>query len=201
MWSTHRSLVLSCDSAIISNLIATKYSNNFCPFESSFRLRFDIESSQKRTMGNSYTQLHIHLVFAVKYREAAVKRAWKEDLHRYLTGIVQNNGHKMLAVHSMEDHTHILLGLRPRQSISDLMQDVKSGSSKWINENRFCKGKFSWQEGFGAFSVSKFGVPIVTDYIRNQEEHHRKKTFIDEYKELLKENDIEYDERYIFHCI
>ena len=103
-------------------------------------------------MPNTYTQIHIQFVFAVKYRQGLIKKEWKDDLYKYITGIIQNQGHKLLAINGVEDHIHILIGLRPKQSISDLMQDVKGGSSKWINDNKFTLGRFEWQEGYGAFS-------------------------------------------------
>lgn len=149
-------------------------------------------------MANTYTQIHIQLVFAVKYREALIERTWKEDLHRYITGIVQQNGHKMLQVNSMPDHIHIFLGFRPHQSISAAVQNVKSESTKHINSNLFCKKKFQWQEGFGAFSYKKSDVENVIRYIQNQEAHHKKETFLNEYKRLLQEFEIDYDDRYIF---
>jgi putative transposase len=149
-------------------------------------------------MANTYTQLHIQLVFAVKYRRALIDPAWSGDLHAYLTGIVQNNKHKMLQVNSMPDHIHALIGLRPHQAISALVQNVKAETSKWICKRGFCRQKFAWQEGFGAFSYSKSDVPHVIRYIINQQEHHRKTTFLEEYKKLLTEFSIDYDEQYIF---
>jgi REP-associated tyrosine transposase len=149
-------------------------------------------------MSNTYTQIHIQCVMAVKYRMAQIQKIWKEQLHKYITGIVQNNGHKMLAINSMPDHLHFFFGFRPSQSLSDLMQLVKGESSEWLNDHRICNSKFHWQTGYGAFSYSKSQIPIIAEYIHNQEEHHRKKTFLEEYKELLEEFEIEYDERYIF---
>ena len=149
-------------------------------------------------MANTYTQLHIQLVFAVKYRAALIQKEWKERLHQYITGIFQQNEHKMLQINSMPDHIHIFFGMRPNQSISSLVQNVKSESSKWINENKFCSSAFAWQEGFGAFSYSKSHVGRVIRYIQNQEAHHKKETFFDEYKKMLKAFEVEYDERYIF---
>ena len=149
-------------------------------------------------MANTYTQIHIQCVAAVKYRKSLINRVWKEALHKYITGIVQNNGNKMIAINSMPDHLHFLFGCRPNQSVSDLMQMVKGDSSEWINNNKMCRSKFRWQEGFGAFSYSKSQIPIVANYIHNQEEHHRKKTFLEEYEELLNEFEVEYDDRYIF---
>ena len=149
-------------------------------------------------MANTYTQIHIQAVFAVQSRDCIIRRGWKDELYKYITGIVQNNKHKMLAINGMPDHVHILFGFRPSQSLSDLMQDIKGSSSKWINEKRFIKGKFSWQEGYGAFSYSKSDLPNVIQYIKNQEEHHKKRSFIEEYNDLLREFEIDYDERFVF---
>jgi REP element-mobilizing transposase RayT len=149
-------------------------------------------------MANSYTQLHIQFVFAVKYRAALIQNHWKERLHQYITGIFQSNKHKMLQINSMPDHIHLFIGLHPHQSISSLVQNVKTESSKWIKEQKFCPSPFAWQEGYGAFSYSKSHVPDVIRYIQNQEIHHRKETFLDEYSKLLKVFEIEYDEQYIF---
>ncbi|HLG02507.1 MAG TPA: IS200/IS605 family transposase [Bacteroidia bacterium] len=149
-------------------------------------------------MANTYTQVHIHAIFAVQNRECLIQKNWKIELYKYITGIVKNNDHKMLAINGMPDHVHVLFGLRPVQSLSDLMQDIKGSSSKWINEKKFVKGKFSWQEGYGAFSYSKSQLPQVIQYIENQEEHHKKMAFIKEYREFLQKFEIEYDERYIF---
>jgi putative transposase len=118
-------------------------------------------------MPNTYTQLHIQFVFAVKYRAAQIDKTWKEDLHKYITGIIQNNNHKLLQLNSMPDHIHILIGMRPNQAISELAQKVKVESSKWIKEQNLCKSAFYWQEGFGAFSYSKSHVDDVVRYIQN----------------------------------
>ena len=149
-------------------------------------------------MANTYTQIHIQFVFAVKFRDAVIHSSWKDELYRYMTGIVQNNKHKLIAINGMPDHIHILIGMRPTQSISDLMQDIKGSSSKWINQKGFIKGKFEWQEGYGAFSYGKSQVKDVIAYIENQEQHHSRKTFRDEYLDFLKKFDVEYDEQYIF---
>ncbi|MFT3703865.1 MAG: IS200/IS605 family transposase [Agriterribacter sp.] len=149
-------------------------------------------------MANTYTQLHIQFIFAVKYRAALISKNWNEELHRYITGIVQSNEHKMLQVNSMPDHIHLLIGMRPVQSISALIKNIKTESSKWIKEKRFCSATFAWQEGYGAFSYSKSHVPDVVRYIQNQEAHHKKETFLNEYKHFLDVFEIEYDERYIF---
>jgi len=149
-------------------------------------------------MANSYTQIHIQAVFVVKYRAAVISYSWKDELYKYITGIVQAHGHKMIIINGMPDHIHVLLGMRPTQSLSDLMQDIKGSSSKWINERRFTKTRFEWQPGYGAFSYSKSELQNVIDYIKNQENHHRKKSFMEEYRGLLNEFLIDFDERYLF---
>lgn len=149
-------------------------------------------------MANTYTQIHIQAVFTVQNRDCIIGNHWKDELYKYITGIITNNQHKLLAINGMPDHIHILFGFRPSQSLSDLMQDIKGSSSKWINEKRFIKGKFSWQEGYGAFSYSKSWLSNVIRYINNQHVHHKKKTFIEEYLELLKEFEIDFDDRYVF---
>ena len=148
-------------------------------------------------MANTYTQIHIQVVFAVQDRQSLIKNEWKDELYKYITGIIQNHEHKVLQINGMPDHIHILFGMRPTQSLSDLMKQVKQDSSKWINTNGFVNGKFSWQAGYGAFSYSKSEVTYVINYIKNQEIHHQKLTFQEEYLQLLKEFNIEFDERYI----
>ena len=152
-------------------------------------------------MANTFTQIHIHAVFAVQNRVSLISDIWEERLYQYITGIVQNNSHKLLVINGMPDHIHILFGMRPTQSLSGLMQDIKGYSSRWINENNLVAGKFSWQEGFGAFSFSKSQLSTVANYIENQKQHHKKEMFIDEYRRILIANGIEYDERYIFKQI
>ncbi len=149
-------------------------------------------------MANTYTQIHIQAVFAVKARIGLIQNVWKDDLYKYITGIVQIHKHRMLAINGMPDHVHVFFGMLPTQSLSDLLQDIKGGSSKWINKNKFINGHFEWQEGYGAFSYSKSHVDQVISYIRNQEEHHRKQTFLEEYKDFLEKFEVEFDERYIF---
>jgi len=148
-------------------------------------------------MANTYTQLHIQFVFAVKYREALIDKEWKDRLHQYMTGIIQSNQHKMLCINSMPDHVHIFIGMRPDQSISALVQSLKTETIKWIKEQKLCLN-FAWQEGYGAFSYSKSHVSNVIHYIQNQEQHHKRETFLEEYKRLLKAFEIEYNVRYIF---
>jgi putative transposase len=152
-------------------------------------------------MANTYTQIHIQAVFAVKNRDCVIRNYWKDDLYKYITGIIQNHNHKVLAINGMPDHIHILFGMRPTQSLSDLMQDIKGDSSKWINQNGFVAGKFSWQEGYGAFSYSKSHVINVINYINNQEKHHKKITFIEEYNDFLEKFEVDHDDRYIFEAI
>jgi putative transposase len=149
-------------------------------------------------MSNTYTQIHIHCVFAVKYRLAVIGKNWKPRLLQYITGIVHNHGHKMIAINSMPDHVHMFFGLRPHQSLSDLMRIVKGDSSEWINQHRFTTKSFRWQEGYGAFSYEKEKISIVAAYIENQELHHAKKTFLEEYRKLLEDFAVEYEEKYLF---
>ncbi|WP_396195230.1 IS200/IS605 family transposase [Flavobacterium sp.] len=149
-------------------------------------------------MANTYTQIHIQFVFTVKYREGLIHLSFKDELYQYITGIIKNHHHKLLAINGMPDHVHILVGMRPTQSISDLMQDIKGSSSKWINEKKFLKVKFEWQEGYGAFSYSKSQVNSVINYIKNQEQHHATKSFRQEYLEFLELFEVVYDERFIF---
>ena len=149
-------------------------------------------------MANTYTQIHIQCVFAVKFRQAAIRFEWKERLQQYITGIVQKNGHKMIAINSMPDHLHLFFGFRPDQSLSDLMRMVKGDSSEWINNQKLTLSTFRWQDGYGAFSYSRSQIKTVAEYIANQEEHHRKKAFLDEYQDQLKNFEVEYDKRYIF---
>ena len=149
-------------------------------------------------MPNTYTQIHIHFVFAVKFRLGLIDNEWKEQLNKYITEIIHSNKHKLLAINGMPDHIHILIGMRPTQSISDLMKEVKQSSSLWINNHKFTKKHFEWQEGYGAFSYSKSQIDGVVKYINNQEEHHKKQSFKDEYLEILTKFEIEFDEKYIF---
>lgn len=126
-------------------------------------------------MANTYTQIHLQFVFAVKYREALILPTWKERLYQYITGIIQHNEHKMLQINGMSDHIHLLIGMRPTQSVSSLVQNVKTESSKWINDNKFCPQHFAWQEGYGAFSYSKSHVPDVIRYIQTRKYITKKK--------------------------
>jgi putative transposase len=148
-------------------------------------------------MANTFTQIYLHLVFAVQNRVSLIHPDWKDELYKYITGIVQNNGHKLIAINGMPNHLHIATGYKPHQLIPDLLQDIKGSSSKWINKEKFVKGKFSWQEGYGAFSFSHSHIDRVVKYIINQEQYHKKQTFGEEYVQLLKKYDVLFDERYI----
>lgn len=149
-------------------------------------------------MSNTYTQIHIQAIFAVKNRVGIINKDWQDELYKYITGVIQKNDHKLLIINGVEDHVHLFFGMRPTQTLSDLMQDVKANSSKWINEKGFVQGRFEWQAGYGAFSYSKSQIPTVIKYIENQQIHHAKQTFLDEYKNLLDQFEVDYDERYIF---
>lgn len=147
---------------------------------------------------NTYTQLYIHLVFAVKHRSSLIQASFREEVERYITGIVQNKGHKMLAIYLMPDHAHILLGFKPKYSISETVHLIKTESKNFIKERHFSPFQFNWQEGYGAFSHSRAELNKVIDYILNQREHHQKRTFKSEYMALLKKYAVDYKEEYLF---
>ena len=150
-------------------------------------------------MANTYTQLHIHIVFAVRYRLALIHPSWKHELHKFITGSIQKNGHKVLQINSVADHIHILVGLNPAQSISAMIQVAKAESAKWINQRKFCKQTFAWQSGYGAFSFTKNEVETVIRYIQNQETHHKTVRLQEEYKGMLIESGVLFEEKYLFH--
>ncbi len=152
-------------------------------------------------MANTYTQIYIQIVFTVKGRQNLILKENREELHKFITGIVNNRNQKLLAVFAMPDHIHLLVSISPSISISDLVRDIKAGSSKFINEKGWINGKFSWQEGYGAFSYSRSSVDAVVKYILNQEEHHKKKTFKEEYLDFLQRFEIRYDPQYLFDWI
>lgn len=152
-------------------------------------------------MANTYTQIYIHVVFAVEGRQNLIAPEHNDELQKYITGIVTVQRHKLIAINNMPDHLHALIGIRPDASLSDLVGDMKTGSSKFINEKRWVIGRFSWQEGFGAFSHSRSQLGTVIRYIQNQQKHHAKKSFRDEYLRLLEKFGVEYDQRYIFKFI
>lgn len=150
-------------------------------------------------MANTYSQIYIQIVFAVYGRENLIKSEWKDELYKYITGIVKNKKQKLLAINGVSYHIHILLNIKPNVALSDLVRDIKANSSRFINEKKYVKGKFSWQEGFGAFSYSISQLADVIQYIENQEDHHKETSFKDEYLRYLKRFQIEYDEKYIFN--
>ena len=154
-------------------------------------------------MANTYTQIHLQLVFAVKYRASLISIDWEDELYKYITGIIQNKKHKLLQINGMPDHIHILIGYRPSEALPALIADVKSQSTKWINEHNLVKGKFQWQDGYGAFSYRKSDIPSIIEYIKKQKEHHynHQWTFREEYLQILKEFEIDYNEDYIFKAL
>jgi len=154
-----------------------------------------------RSMANTYTQIYIHIVFTVEGRQNLIRKEYKEELHKYITGITQNKGQKVIAINSMPDHIHILIGMRPNVALSDLVRDIKANSSKFINEKNWVMGRFNWQEGFGAFSYSHSQLDTVVNYIKNQEKHHSRKSFKDEYLGILRKFNVEYDTKYVFNWI
>jgi REP element-mobilizing transposase RayT len=149
-------------------------------------------------MAGTYSQIYIQLVFSVKGRENLIAKSWKDDLHKYMAGIIKGKEQKSIIVNGMPDHIHAFVGLKPSMSIADLVRDVKNNSSNFINDSKFVKSKFSWQEGYGAFSYSHSHIENVYNYILNQETHHQKKTFKEEYLELLQKFEIEYNDKYLF---
>ncbi|MFK7949062.1 MAG: IS200/IS605 family transposase [Saprospiraceae bacterium] len=149
-------------------------------------------------MADTYIQLYVQLVFSVKGRKSLIPKEHKEEVHKYITGIVQNRRHKLIAINAMRDHIHIFVGLHPDQSISNLVNNIKTGSTKKIKEQSWANNKFSWQNGYGAFSYSRSHIDSVVKYIDNQEQHHKKRTFRAEYLDFLKKFDIEYKDEYLF---
>jgi len=149
-------------------------------------------------MANTYTQIYIHVIFAVSGRQSLIDQRHNDELQKYITGIISNQNQKLIAINNMPDHVHMLIGLKPDLSLSELVRDAKANSSRFINEKRRCAGKFSWQEGFGAFSFSRSQLGDVIRYIENQQKHHTAKTFREEYVELLEKFEVEFDVKYIF---
>jgi len=152
-------------------------------------------------MANTYTQIYIHVVFAVQGRHHLLPKKHLEELYKYITGIVQRREQKLLAVGGMPDHVHVFFGLNPRIALSDLVRDVKAGSSGFINDRGWVPGQFRWQEGYGAFSYARSQVDQVCRYILNQEKHHTRRSFKEEYLEMLRIFEVEHDERYLFDWV
>ncbi len=149
-------------------------------------------------MANVYTKIYIQLVFTPKGRANVIPVKHQEELQKYTTGIIQNLKHKLLAIKYMPDHVHIFIGYQPSQSLPDLVRDIKANTSRFIHERKWISGRFSWQEGYGAFSYSHSQIPDVVQYINTQEEHHRMSSFKDEYLNLLEKYEVDYDHRYLF---
>ena len=152
-------------------------------------------------MPGTFSQIYIQIVFAVKGRQNLIGKEWKDELHKYISGIITNKGQKSIIVNGVADHVHIFVGLKPAMAISDLVRDIKNNSSNFINDKKFVKGKFSWQEGYGAFSYAHSQIENVYQYIANQEEHHKKKSFKEEYLDFLQKFEIEYNEKYLFDWV
>ena len=149
-------------------------------------------------MANTYSQSYFHLVFSVKNRNALIRKGWKTDLEKYITGIIQNHGHKLLSINTMPDHIHIFIGYNLNHLIPDLVEEIKTSSNAWIKQNNLLKFKFGWQKGYGAFTNSHSQVDGVIKYILSQESYHQKISFKTEYLELLRKNDIQFSDDYVF---
>lgn len=149
-------------------------------------------------MANTYTKLYFHIVFAVKHRSNLIAIKWKDELYKYISGIISNKNQKLIIINGMPDHIHLLIGMKPDNNLSDLIRNVKANSSRFINEKRWVMGKFEWQTGFGAFTVGYSQLDTVVNYIHTQELHHQKKSFREEYLEFLQQSEIDYQTEYIF---
>ncbi len=152
-------------------------------------------------MAGTFSQIYIQIVFAVKGRQNLIGKEWRDELHKYISGIITNKGQKSIIVNGVSDHVHIFVGLKPAMAISDLVRDIKNNSSNFVNAKNFIKGRFMWQEGYGAFSYAHSQIEQVYNYILNQEEHHKKKSFKEEYLDFLQKFEIEYNEKYLFEWI
>jgi putative transposase len=152
-------------------------------------------------VANTHTQIYIHIVFAVQGRQSLIRRERSDELQKYITGIISGQGQELIAINNMPDHFHILIGQRPNVALSDVVRDIKAGSSGFINDRRWVAGGFSWQEGFGAFSYSHSQLGTVIRYIQNQQEHHQRKSFNQEYVELLKRFNVPHEERFLFQPV
>lgn len=152
-------------------------------------------------MPNTYSQIYLQFVFAVKHRQSLIPKEHKEELHKYITGIVQNRKAKMIAVHCMPDHAHLFVGFKPVLSISDFVKEVKVASNEFINDKRWMKHHFNWQEGYGVFSYGHSQIDAVAKYVMNQEQHHQKKTFRQEYLAFLEKFQIPFEEQYLFEFL
>ena len=150
---------------------------------------------------STFSQIYIQVVFAVKGRESLISKQWEEELYKYITGIISNKGQKLIAINGMSDHIHILIGMKPSCCLSDLVREIKKSSNAFINEKKFTNFKFEWQKGYGAFSYSHSSLDNVIAYIQNQKEHHKNKSFREEYIDFLKKFEVEYKDEYLFNWI
>lgn len=149
-------------------------------------------------MANTFSQIYIQTVFAVSNRQSLIKPEFKEELYKYISGIVRNQGQKLIAINGVADHVHILIGLRPAMALADLVREIKADSTNFINKERFVHGRFSWQEGYGAFSYGHSQLDTIIRYIQNQEKHHKRRSFKNEYLTLLRKFDIAFEDKYVF---
>jgi REP element-mobilizing transposase RayT len=149
-------------------------------------------------MANTYVQAYFHLVFAVKFRQSLIQKSWKDDLEKYITGIIQKQGHKLIAIGSMPDHIHIFIGYNVNQTIPVLVETIKTSSDQWIKTQNLTRSKFQWQQGYGAFTYSHSQIATVAKYVLNQEAHHRKNTFKEEYLDMMHKFQVEFKNEYMF---
>jgi len=152
-------------------------------------------------MANTFSQIYLQFVFAVQNRQSLIAKESKEELHKYITALVQARKAKMLAINCMPDHIHLFVGFKPTILISDFVKEIKVESNEFINAKKWIKGKFHWQEGYGVFSYSHSHIDAVIKYVLNQESHHQRKTFKEEYLDLLEKFEISFEERYLFDFI
>ena len=152
-------------------------------------------------MANTFSQIYIQTVFAVENRQSLIQPNFKEDLFKYITGIVKNQGQKLIAINGMPDHVHLLIGLKPAMALADLVREIKADSTNFVNKSRLCRGRFNWQEGYGAFSYGHSQLGTIIRYIQDQERHHQRRLFKDEYLTLLRKFDIAFEENYVFKFI
>jgi putative transposase len=148
-------------------------------------------------MPNTFSQIYLQFVFAVKHRQTLIPKQHKEELHKYMTALVQNRKAKMIAIHCMPDHSHLFVGFKPVLSISDFVKEIKVESNEFLNAQSWMKHPFKWQEGYGVFSYGQSQIDTVAKYVLNQEQHHKKKTFRQEYLEFLDKFDVLYEERFL----
>ncbi len=153
---------------------------------------------KKNIMADTYSQIYIQIVFSVQNRKALIHESFETELYKYITGIIQTKGQKLIAINGMPDHIHIFIGMKPNCCLSDLVRDVKKSSNSFINEKQFTNVPFRWQEGFGAFSYSYSQIDTIVNYIKNQKSHHQTQSFKEEYLEFLDKFKIEYKDEYLF---